>query len=228
LIGINSYLKPIPSLDTPVSDIEEIGKVLGNRFGYDVRFVRNATKGDIVKSLNQLASEALEPDSVIVMYAGHGYLMDETNMGYWIPADASVKTAANWVSNNDIAKFLRAIRSVQVILVSDSCFSGSLTREQRIGAAAVTARGKAREIRSVLAFSSGGEEPVSDEGKEGHSIFAYHLIQQLGSSSGLTPGYDVYRVVKDRVMKDYPQEPQYGAVMSAGHLEGGEYYFQPR
>jgi uncharacterized caspase-like protein len=228
LFGINGYLKPIPSLDTPVGDVEEIGKVLDRRYGYEVRIVRNATKGDIVRSLNQLAADVQETDTVVIMYAGHGYLMEETNMGYWIPGDASVKTAANWVSNSDIAKFLRAIRSAQLILVSDSCFSGSLTKEQKVSGTTVAARGQIQQKRSVVAFSSGGEEPVSDEGKDGHSIFAYYLIQLLDTSSGITPGYEIYRVVKDRVMKDYPQEPQYGAVLSAGHLEGGEYYFEPR
>lgn len=227
LIGINNYPQPIPSLKTPVADVEDTGTMLQRRFGYEVRYVTNATKAHIIKALNQIATEAGDADSVLIMYAGHGYLMDETKMGYWLPADASVKTAANWVSNNDIAKLLKAIRSSQLILVSDSCFSGSLTREQKFAAAALTARGAVPRIRSVIAFSSGGEEPVSDEGKEGHSVFAYHLIQRLKSASGITPGYDVYQIVKTGVMKDYPQEPQYGAVLSAGHLEGGEFFFQP-
>jgi hypothetical protein len=28
------------------------------------------------------------------------------------------------------------------------------------------------------------------------------------------------------VTKEYPQTPQYGAVVSAGHVEGGEYLFR--
>ena len=74
-------------------------------------------------------------------------------------------------------------------------------------------------------FSSGGDEPVSDEGKGGHSIFAWHFINVLNSSKGLVPGANVFTEVRQRVVKDYPQTPQYGAVVSAGHVTGGEYLF---
>ena len=75
-------------------------------------------------------------------------------------------------------------------------------------------------------MSSGGEEPVSDEGKEGHSIFAWSLINALKSTGPSTPGAQLFQGVKKEVVKDYSQEPQYGAVLSAGHMEGGEYLFE--
>jgi hypothetical protein len=33
-------------------------------------------------------------------------------------------------------------------------------------------------------------------------------------------------VVRKKVSADYPQEPQYGAVVSAGHQPGGDYLFE--
>ncbi|MCZ7655293.1 MAG: hypothetical protein M5R42_15020 [Rhodocyclaceae bacterium] len=36
-----------------------------------------------------------------------------------------------------------------------------------------------------------------------------------------------YKVVRKGVSEDYPQQPQYGAVVSAGHEAGGEYLFEP-
>ena len=226
LVGNNDYLSPIPTLETPVADVNRIAEVLSSRMGYETRVLKNAGKARIVEALNQVAAEASPDDSVLLFYAGHGYLVEDTKMGFWIPVDASVKTATGWISNTDIAKLLAAIRARQLILMSDSCFSGSLTREQK-----VTARDdlKPEEVlrrRSVLVLSSGDEEPVSDEGKEGHSIFAWNLIRTLQDADGITAGYDVYRTVHGKVMKDYPQEPQYGAVISAGHSPGGEYLFE--
>lgn len=227
LFGNNGYLAPIPSLETPISDVQDIGRILQERFGYEVRIVRDAKKSDVVSTLNQLGSETGANDSVLVVYAGHGYLMDDTKMGYWIPVDGSVKSPANWVSNTDITKFLKNIQAKQVILVSDSCFSGSLTREEKMSDSSKNLdRGSILERRSVLVMSSGGEEPVSDEGKEGHSIFAWSLINALKSVQAMTPGVRIFQIVKDEVVKDYPQEPQYGAVLSAGHMEGGEYLFE--
>lgn len=224
LFGNNGYKDPIPRLDTPVADVEKIANILKNRYGYETRVLKNVGKAEIIKALNAVAAEAAPEDSVLLFYAGHGYLMDETNMGYWIPVDASVETAAGWISNTDISKLLSAISAHQLILISDSCFSGSLTKEQKV-AGGVSEPGNVLKKRSVLAFSSGGEEPVSDAGKEGHSIFAWSLINTLQSTKGIAPGYEIYRVVHGQVTKNYFQEPQYGAVVSAGHAPGGEYIF---
>ncbi|MDO8932790.1 MAG: caspase family protein [Rhodocyclaceae bacterium] len=228
LVGNNDYKMPIPGLETPIADVSKTADILTSRFGFETRVLKNASKAQIVEALNRVAAEATPEDNVLLFYAGHGYLMDDTKMGFWIPIDASVKTAANWISNTDISKLLSAIRARQLILVSDSCFSGSLTREQKV---TYSGKPKAEEVlrrRSVLVLSSGGDEPVSDEGKDGHSIFAYNLIKTLDAASGTTPGYEVWRTVHGSVSKEYSQEPQYGAVVSAGHAEGGEYLFQSR
>jgi len=226
LIGNNRYPLPIPALETPIHDISKIAGLLKTRFGYEVQALTNAGKADIAAALQKLARETGKNDSVLVMYAGHGYLMEDTNMGFWIPIDASVKTAANWISNTDIARFLQAIPARQMILISDSCFSGSLTREQQIKRGGALSRDEILKRRSVLVMSSGGDEPVSDEGKDGHSIFAWSLINALSRVEGGTVGYDLYRKVHDEVSAEYPQEPNYGAVLSAGHSEGGDYLLE--
>jgi hypothetical protein len=228
LVGNNGYTSPIPPLETPIADVEKIAQVLSTRYGFETRVIRNATKAQIVQAINQVADEINPDDKVLLFYAGHGYLMDDTKMGFWIPVDASVKTAANWISNTDISKLLQAIRARQLILVSDSCFSGSLTKEHKMTADGMLKSDEILRRRSVLAFSSGGEEPVSDEGKDGHSIFAWNLIKTLDAAQGMTPGFKVYDNVYGQVKKDAAQEPQYGAVVSAGHMSGGEYLFDTR
>ncbi len=228
LIGNNEYRSPIPGLETPIADITSMAEILRERFGFEALLLKNAGKAQIIEALNKVAAEAKPEDSVLLFYAGHGYLIEETKMGFWIPVDASVKTAAGWISNTDISKLLSAIKARQLILVADSCFSGSLTKEQKVTYSSAAKPDDVLRQRSVLVLSSGGDEPVSDEGKEGHSVFAWNLMRTLQTSVGLTPGYEVYRKVHGDVMKDYPQEPQYGAVLSAGHTSGGEYLFDTR
>ena len=228
LVGNNGYAMPIPPLETPIADVEKIAEVLRSRFGFETRVLHDASKAQMVQAINRIADETTPDDNVLLFYAGHGYEMDDTKMGFWIPVDASVKTAANWISNTDISKLLQAIRARQLILVSDSCFSGSLTREQKMSSDGAIKSEEILRRRSVLVLSSGGDEPVSDEGKEGHSIFAWSLIKTLDSSQGITPGYKVYSNVYGQVTKDAAQEPQYGAVVSAGHMSGGEYLFEVR
>jgi len=224
LIGNMNYQYPIPSLLTPARDVDQMALVLRNHFGFDVRVLKDASKSALVRAFAKLAREATTEDSVLVYYAGHGYVMDDTGIGYWIPVDGSVKSAAQWISNSTITKLLGAIAARQQLLVSDSCFSGLLAREESL-----TERHRADpdllRRRSVLVMSSGGEEPVSDEGKDGHSIFAWHLLRVLGHVDAVTVGFDIYSAVSAGVSSDYPQAPQYGAVLSAGHEMGGEYLF---
>lgn len=225
LIGNNRYVAPIPPLETPVHDVERVADSLRQHLGFELRILRDASKADIVRAVARLAREAGPADSVFVYYAGHGYLMDDSGMGYWIPVDGTVKTAAQWLSNTDIARLLRAIPARQVMLVSDSCFSGTLAREQTMGLT-LPARAEVLRKRSVVVLSSGGEEPVSDEGKDGHSVFAWHFLRAIGTLGGTVAGYEFFRGVRSGVAADYPQKPQYGAVLSAGHEPGGEYLFE--
>jgi uncharacterized caspase-like protein len=227
LIGNNQYAVPIPPLETPIADVSTIAELMRTRFGYDARIVKNAGKAAIIEALNDIAAVARPEDSVLLFYAGHGYLLDDVKMGYWIPVDASVKSAQGWISNNDISKLLAAIRARQLILISDSCYSGTLTKEQKVIQGKELKPDEILRQRSVLVLSSGADEPVSDEGKDGHSIFAWNLIKTLKASGSLTPGAKVWNTVRAGVSEDYPQQPQYGAVVSAGHAEGGDFLFLP-
>lgn len=225
LIGNNDYKGAIPALDTPIADVEAIADQLKQKLGYEVNVVRNASRSDIILTLKKAADSATRDESVLIMYAGHGYQVDSTRQGYWIPTDASNKSPERWVSNNDITKFMSAIPAKQVILISDSCFSGSLTKERKMVATAGD-RGDILARRTVLVMSSGGEEPVSDEGKEGHSIFAYTLINQLKKVSDFSTGSQVFENVRAEVSQEFPQQPQLGVVTSAGHTMGGDYLFE--
>ncbi|HJW25682.1 MAG TPA: filamentous hemagglutinin N-terminal domain-containing protein [Rhodocyclaceae bacterium] len=230
VIGVNKYDDPsIPSLESALPDAKSVGQQLQEQLGYDVRVVPDASRADIVTSLNKLSQEVGPNDSVTVYYAGHGYMSDKTKTGYWIPADAKVTSPDKWISNGDIGKLLSNIPAKQVMLVSDSCYSGSLTKEQKIvGATASFDPSGILAKRSVTVMSSGGEEPVSDEGKEGHSIFAYSFMNAMKSVKQVDSGAKLFQAVRDEVSKDFPQTPQYGGAVSAGHAPGGDYLLETR
>ncbi len=225
LIGNDQYQAPIPPLLTPIHDVQQLAARLKQTLGYEVRVLTNASKAEIVGAVAALARETTQADAVFVYYAGHGYLLEDTEMGYWIPSDGSVKTAKQWISNQDIARLMRAIPARQVLLVSDSCFSGTLVSGSDISST-VPVPAEVLRKRSVMVLSSGGEEPVSDEGQDGHSVFAWHFLSTLQQLQGTELGFALYEKVSSGVREDYPQQPQYGAVSQAGHEAGGEYLFE--
>lgn len=231
LFGIDQYTdKTIPSLENAVADVEAIGQLFTDKLGYDeARIVNNAKRTDIIRTLNQLSIEMEMNDSVVVYYAGHGYLSQKTGSGYWIPADASAKDPETWISNTSISEMLASINSKQMVMISDSCYSGAFTKEKQIGLSGVDV--KPAEIltkRSVVVMSSGGDEPVADEGREGHSIFAWYLMQVIRNVDNWKAGSNIFEQIQRDVMNSFPQTPQYGAAVSAGHQEGGDYLFEFR
>jgi filamentous hemagglutinin family protein len=229
LFGINDYAdKKIPRLENAVPDVEAISKMFAEKLGYEVRVIKNPKKADIISTLNQLSAEIDSSDSVVVYYAGHGYSLDKNGAGYWLPSDAPVNDPSGWVSNSDVATLLAGIRSRQMALISDSCYSGAFARD---GMASVGRGVTAEDVltkRSVVVLSSGGDEPVSDEGKDGHSIFAWNLMKAVGSVEKWRPGSTIFDEVQLGVKKEFPQTPKYGSVTSAGHQQGGDYLFELR
>jgi len=228
LIGNNEYTGTIPKLVGAIPDVNAIGELFKNRLGYEVRVVRDAKKADIIESLNKLVEELNENDSVTIYYAGHGYQMGKTREGYWIPVDATATSPDNWLSNNDINKYLSNIAAKQVMLISDSCYSGTLASEAKVRVNGELQPADVLKNRAVVVMSSGGEEPVADLGKDGHSIFAWSLMQAMQQVSGWKDGSSLYQQVHEEVTKSFPQTPQYGASPAAGHILGGDFLFEER
>ncbi len=232
LIGVQDYAEPIPDLVTPLGDVAAIAALLESKLGYETRVLKNPTKAEIAAALQALVDELGERDSAIIMYAGHGYVLESTGVGYWLPADARTDSAEQWISNTSISEMLNAIQSKNVMLIADSCYSGTLLSGEhaaggvREGVRVKLSREQLRDKRSVVILSSGGEEPVQDAGGDGHSVFARQLMTVLGSMRADGVGSELYQRIKSSIAELAPQVPQYGGVISAGHELGGDYLLE--
>lgn len=230
LVGVDRYAdQAIPQLNNPVSDARAIANLFENNLGYETVVIENANKQAVVTALNKLALEMGPKDSVVIYYAGHGELVEATGQGYWQLSDSDSKRPETWLSNADIGRAISVIGAGQVALISDSCYSGSLVSDERVRLASGKADpNQVLERKSVVVMSSGGNEPVSDEGKDGHSPFAWNLMNQLKNVSNWQLGGNVFERVRFAVAREMPQRPRYGAASSAGHQTGGDYLFEQR
>ena len=115
---------------------------------------------------------------------------------------------------------------------SDPTNNGSFTIQSLSGATmtltAANTVTATRVIGDMTFSSSGGEEPVSDAGKDGHSVFAWHLIRTLERVGQWSNGVDVYERLAEAVQLDFPQQPQYGAALGSGHEPGADFLFEVR
>jgi uncharacterized caspase-like protein len=237
VIGNNNY-DNMTNLHTARNDAEAVAQLLKTKYGFKTNLLLDADRYDILSTLNKLMQELTEEDNLLIYYAGHGELDNINLRGYWLPVDAEQGSSTNWISNVTVTDMLNVMSVKHVLVVADSCYSGSLTRSSvpRLQAGMsdnvkmnwYKAMSKAR-TRVVL--TSGGVEPVLDSGGGQHSIFAQAFLEVLEQNNGILEGYRLYRDVQTRVKRSAAavrmgQDPQYAPIKYAGH-EAGEFFFRP-
>lgn len=232
IIGINDYQGPA-KLKTAVADATGLRDVLVDRYGFKPDHVKlllneQATRTHIEGAFIRLAREAAPSDSVLIYYAGHGQYSDDNQLAWWVPVDGSMDEPGTWVLDAAIRNYIAAMRAQHVYIIADSCFSGNLFAQNRAVAPAVTDRyyAKLHAKRSRWGLTSGSTEPVADQGKDGHSVFAYHLIKFLKENEEpyLVPSRIADHVIP-LVARNAEQMPRSQPLQGAND-EGGQFVFQ--
>jgi hypothetical protein len=228
VIGINNY-EHLPKLATAVQDAQALASILRDQYGFQTTPLFNATHDQIMKAMNDYRHSLDENASLLIYYAGHGYYDKDADKAYWLPVDADRDDNSHWIMAESITTAAKVIPARHVLIVSDSCYSGGLTRdialsytaEERERFLAKMAFGKSRTL-----MSSGALEPVADGGGGGHSVFTGALIKALATSSdtifsaeGL---FDQYVQVSVSGRSD--QTPQYAPIRNSGH-DFGDFVF---
>jgi uncharacterized caspase-like protein len=230
LIGVNDYAdKAVPQLEGAVRDARAVRERLEQRLGYETTVLESPSRSEIVRAFNRLALEAQPGDSVIVYYAGHGVVVpvDGVDTGFWLPADTDSKKESTWLSNADIGRLIAAIGSRQLMLVSDSCYSGTLVGKDRVSVSGDNPDEWLKR-RAAVVMSSGGDEPVADEGKDGHSFFAWHFMRALEGLDRWQVGNNLHERLRTAVSREFPQTPQYGGSRGLGHEGNTDFLFERR
>ncbi len=236
IIGIADYRK-FTDLATAERDAAEIETLLASKFGFRTTVLESPSKLAILSAFNTL-SESLQPEEhLLVYYAGHGDIEPTDQRGYWIPADAEPGNRRTWIANEAISDILDLIPAKHILVVSDSCYSGTLTnsglaRPEQSPRRPSDSQSATRRSRTVL--TSGGLEPVLDAGVDGsgHSLFAGAFLRVLRLSDEAISGDELHRAVASRVVVradqlGVDQVPQYAPIRFSGH-EAGDFVLIPR
>jgi hypothetical protein len=235
VIGNNDY-KQMRALKTAVADAREVARVLELDYGFQVRLLVNASRYEILAALNDMREKLTEKDNLLIYYAGHGELDERNQRGYWLPVDAEPNSTANWISNIAITDVLNSMTVQQLLVVADSCYSGTLTRSSVGRLEGGLSEGERTRLLSVMAkqrsrmvLTSGGVEPVLDSAGGVHSAFAQAFLGVLRSNVGLLPGQELFGHLRLRVASvadrvQMRQVPEYAPIKFAGH-ESGDFVF---
>src|SRR4030095_4471033 len=71
VVGNSDYVA-FGRLRTAVNDVEAVAALLGDRYGFRVKLLRNATRAQIMSELYELRQRLTESDNLLIYYAGHG------------------------------------------------------------------------------------------------------------------------------------------------------------
>ncbi len=235
VIGNNDY-QHLPKLETAVADAEDVAHLLKDKYGYKVTLLLNGTRYQILSALNKLREKLTDQDNLLIYYGGHGELDQVNQRGNWLPVDAERDSSANWISNVAITDVLNAMTVRELLVVADSCYSGTLTRSALAhitgGISEKERMQLIREVahdRSRMALTAGGIQPVLDSGGGKHSVFAQAFIEALKQNTGILAGQDLFQIVQAQVAAaarraDASQVPEYAPIKFAGH-EAGDFFF---
>jgi len=218
-IGIDDY-KSLPPLKTAISDARAVARLLSSAYGFETELLLNATRSDLIKAFSKYREKVGPRDNLVIYYAGHGWNDEEAGIGYWLPVDASSDDETNWVSNSKITSILRAMQAKHVMVVSDSGYSGTLTRGIQVTRTGPGYLERLAERRTRVALASGGNEPVADGGGGKHSVFANAFLRALEDNGSVLDATRLHALIRTPVMRDSEQIPQFGPIRRARHDDG--------
>lgn len=133
-IGINDYSSfggQINSLSGCVNDCQDM-KSIAKRLGYQTQVLvdQDATKENIMDGIARMAGEVESGDIVLITYAGHGsQIPDEDGDEVEDDMDELWISFDDFILDDELREAFSKFKSgVRILLVSDSCHSGTISR----------------------------------------------------------------------------------------------------
>jgi len=229
IIGVEQYEDHgIQDLDNPVKDAGELKHVLQTFYTFEsenITLLNNPTRTQIIESFDVLSQKITERDHVLIFYAGHGIWDERLKQGFWLPADASMTSKAQWLSNSTIRDYIGGIQSKHTLLITDACFSGGIFKERSASFGNSRAMLEMYKLPSRKAMTSGALKTVPDK-----SVFITYLNKNLiNNDKPLISAEELFSTFKIAVINNSPngQVPQYGPIGQVGD-EGGDFIFLRR
>ncbi|MGD2150964.1 MAG: protein kinase [Desulfobacterales bacterium] len=233
VVGVSDY-DSWPDLPYAKKDAQDVARVL-KKMGFKVKTILNPSSSDLTKALNSLTYKYGQKSdrAILFYYAGHGEtekLADGTKLGYIIPKDCPLLRddpedfVNKAISMKDIEAYSLRIRSKHVLMLFDSCFSGSLFSLARAVPEDITEK----STLPVRQYITAGTE---DEAVPDQSMFKRCLLLGLEGDADLTrdgyiTGTELGLYLSDKVIQNThrAQHPQYGKIRTP-ELARGDFIF---
>ena len=171
VIGIDNYTDPdINKLKIPVRDADLFYNEITTRYTFEknnVEFLKDPSMDEITDALDSFAKKVGTSDNFLIFYEGQGYWDVSTETGFWLPSDAkgagywllpSDETESKglaWLSNKMLINYLQKINSKHTLLVTSTCFGGSVFSAKAVDKGPAVAISSLNELTGKKAITSG-------------------------------------------------------------------------
>jgi len=234
IIG-NSDYQYFPKLRGVKQDVQDV-KSMFEKLGIRTQLLENQTGDQMLDALHDFIDKGKEDtdQALIFYYAGHGYTekrADGTDLGYIVPVDAplyennSSEFRKKSISMTTIDVYATLVLSKHVLMLFDSCFSGTLFTVRRAAPQIITEK-TTQPVRQFITAGA-ANEAVPDE-----SVFKSTLLKGLGegfadlNDDGYVTGEELGSYLEANVVNysSGRQHPKYGKINN-GNLDRGDFVF---
>ncbi|HEU0293369.1 MAG TPA: caspase family protein [Anaerolineales bacterium] len=129
-IGINNYPGIFNDLKGCVNDANDWSALLQG-FGFETRLMLDsqATRANIKAALQDLVEVTSAGDTAVFTYSGHGTQVPESGSDEGDTYDEAICAYDGNIIDDELRVFLEGLHpQATLVVISDSCFSGSVTR----------------------------------------------------------------------------------------------------
>lgn len=131
-VGINEYPDPANRLSGCVNDAEDWATLLSDVFAFAAIILHDnrATGEAILTALMDMAENAFPGDHVGFTYSGHGTSVPDRSGDEADNRDEALYVYDGVLLDDELRRIIRRLRpGVAMTVITDSCFSGSITRD---------------------------------------------------------------------------------------------------
>lgn len=194
-VGIGDYKnKKIDKLHYAASDAAIVAQVLDTlrnmnlqlykEGGYSMLLTNeDATRGTILKCLDDMRYEADPEDIVMIYMSGHGKFVEFTSQRYFLPYDAEddkyIESTA--ISYSELKTKLKQLedKECKVVVYMDACYAGEMYYTKAAGDFIGDS-----EPAVIGFYSSTRNQPSLEKVELNHGVFTYALLNGIKGAAG--------------------------------------------
>lgn len=213
VIGVSDYVE-WKDLNVVRDEVRDVSAAL-TEMGFTTKVVRDPSSDQLVRELKKFLMRNVGRDTrLIVFFAGHGWTDNQRN-GFILPRDIPIDEQSDdflsrAVSMSEVRAMTDSTDAKHVLLVFDSCFSGSIFLvRSNLRPSQLFVRDADRKVHQFI--TSGSENEQVPDATDFYKAFIEGLKGQADTfKDGVVTANELGAWLKAQVTQIGAQTPQYG------------------